>query len=235
MNESAVVSYLETNITEERINELSAVSAGLFPGAGPIAAIVGALVMRAVAAAKKYRDNIDNMPIVPPDLPSQLTYNDAVQFFQTKGLTGMFSEILAPAADPDNSDVLRARITASKAATAIKKCFDKDDALFNTVYAADMASGNYLHIWQTYHSFLALKASLQHDLAPASFKPMFDAVMEALTQEPAAQVKGSEPYKQVRKLVQDRIKKVVPGLDVGPLMDGMLVSLGDLSKQGGTT
>ena len=229
MNEGAVLSFLGTNITKERINQLSASAAGLFPGAGPIAAIMGALVMRAVAAAKKYRDDIDTMPIVPPDLPSQLTYSEAVQFFKANGLTGMFSEILGPAADLNNPDIQRARVVASKAATAIKKCFDKDDALFNTVYAADIAQANYLHIWQTYQSFLTLKSSLRHDLAPASFKPMFDAVMEAVIQEAAAQVKGSEPYKRVRVMVQERIKNVVPGLDVGPLMDRMLIGLGDLT------
>ena len=139
MNEGAVLSFLGTNITKERINQLSASAAGLFPGAGPIAAIMGALVMRAVAAAKKYRDDIDTMPIVPPDLPLQLTYNEAVQFFKANGLTGMFSKILGPAADLNNTDIQSARVLASKAATAIKKCFDRDDALFNTVYAADIA------------------------------------------------------------------------------------------------
>ena len=229
MNEGSVVSFLETNITQERINKLSTATAGLFPGAGPIAAIVGALVMRAVAAAKKYREDIDNMPIVPPELPSQLTYNEAIEFFQTKGLTAKFHKILAPAADLGNPDIMKSRTIVLKAATAIKKCFDTDDNFFNAVYAQDITDGNYLRIWQTYQSFLNLKAFLQHDLAPASFKPMFDAIMEAVIKEAAKQVKGSEPYKQVREMVQTRIKNIVPGADVGPLMDQMLDRLGDLN------
>jgi hypothetical protein len=226
MNERAITNFLNNNITQKRVNALAQASNAALPGSGVVVAILGALVMRAVASAKEYIDRIDQMPIVPPDILPHMTYNQAIKFFKDKNLTGMFSEVLQPAADENNPDIVRARAQAGRAATVVKKCFDSDDGLFNVFYQNQIENGEYLTVWKTYGEFLEFKASLRYMLPPAKFETMFEAILKAVAKEGVKQIKDSEAYKRVKELVKSHIDKIVPSNIAD--MDKVINKIGDI-------
>lgn len=226
MNERAVTMFLTKHITQENVNALAQTTNAALPGAGVVVGILGALVIRTVAAAKDYINRVDQTPIVPPDILSHLTYKQAIQFFEDKKLNGMFQEILTPSADPNNPDINRARVLAARAASVIKKCFDGDDGLLNVFYDNQIAHGEYLTVWKTYGEFMEFKARLRDLLPPAVFETMFDVVVKAVAKEGVQQVKKSKTYKQVKEMVEEHINKIVPGNFVD--IDKILDQLGDI-------
>lgn len=221
MNERVVTSFLSRHITNERVNALAQMTNAALPGAGMVVGILGGLVMRAVAAARQYIKKVDEMPIVPPDILPHMTYKRAVRFFKEKKLTNMFKELLEPAADASNPSVYRDRIRAARAASVVKKCFDKDDVLFNVFYHDQIVHGEYLTIWETYREFLEFKASLRDLLPPAKFKTMFQEVLKAVAKEGAKNIKESKTYARIKELVNEHVNKIVPGnvVDIDKIVD----------------
>ena len=210
MNERSVVNFLNKQISKERVNALAQTTNAALPGAGVVVAILGALVLRAVAAAKEYINRVDQAPIVPPDLLRHLTYTEAVRLFQQKQLKGMFKELLAPAADVNNPNINRDRVLVARAASVVKKCFDGDDGLFNVFYQNQIAHGEYLTVWKTYPEFLEFKARVRDLLPPAAFQTMFDTVVKAVAKEGVQQIKKSDAFSRVKDLVKAHANKIVP-------------------------
>lgn len=221
MNERTVVNFLNKQISKERVNALAQTTNTALPGAGVVVAILGALVLRAVAAAKEYINRVDQTPIVPPDLLSHLTYTEAVRFFQQKQLKGMFKELLTPAADANNPNINRDRVLVARAASVVEKCFDGDDGLFNVFYQNQIAHGEYLAVWKTYPEFLEFKARLRDLLPPAAFQPMFDTVVKAVAKEGVQQIKKSATFDRVKELVHAHADKIVPGniVDINKILE----------------
>lgn len=211
MNDRTVVNFLNKQITKERVNALAQTTNTALPGAGVVVAILGALVLRAVAAAKEYIHRVDQTPIVPPDLLRHLTYTQAKTFFKNSKLSGMFTELLAPAADVNNPNVNRDRVLVARAASVVKKCFDGDDGLFNVFYQNQVAHEEYLTVWKTYPEFLEFKARLRDLLPPAAFQAMFDTIVKAVAKEGVRQIKDSDAFNRVKELVQAHANKIVPG------------------------
>ncbi len=221
MNERTVVNFLNKQISKERVNALAQTTNTALPGAGVVVAILGALVLRAIAAAKEYINRVDQTPIVPPDLLRHLTYTEAVRLFQQKKLKGMFEELLTPAADVNNPNINRDRVLVARAASVAKKWFDGDDALFNVFYQNQIAHGEYLTVWKTYPEFLEFKARVRDLLPPAAFQPMFDTVVKAVAKEGVKQIKESDAFSRVKELIQAHANKIVPGniVDIDKILE----------------
>ncbi|MCH7664191.1 MAG: hypothetical protein IH859_10035 [Chloroflexi bacterium] len=211
MNERAVTAFLNKHITQERVNALAQMTNTSLPGAGLVVSILGALVVRAISAAKEYIDKVDQTPIVPPDFLHHITYREAVNFFEEKKLDGMFKELLTPAVDESNPEINRDRVIVARAASVVKKCFEDNDRLFKVFYHNQIVHGEYLAVWKTYGEFLMFKAALRNLLPPAKFENMFKSVFTAVAKEGVEMVKKSDAYKRVKELVEEHINKIVPG------------------------
>ena len=226
MNERLVTNFLNKHITQDLVNALAQSTNSALPGAGVVVGILGALVMRAVAAANAYIDQVDRMPIVPPEIPAMMTYSEAIQFFEEKKLTGMFSKLLKPTADQSNPDINRARVLVTRAASVVKKCFNEDGSLFKVFYHDQITHGEYLTVWETYGEFLEFNSRLRALLPPADFKPLLDAVNKAVAKEGMQQIEKSQAYQCVKQLIEEQINKVVPGNLVN--LDKIIDQLGNI-------
>lgn len=225
MNERIVTDFLGKHITKERVKSLAGILP--FPGAGIVVGILGGLIVRAIAAAKEYIERIDKMPIIPPELPNILTYEEAERFLKQKQLEDTFRDLLALARNQDDPSVNDYRAKVGCAATVVKKCFDGNDGLFNVFYKDLIDKKEYRKVWETHDKFLYFKKELRRLLPPADFKTMFDTVLDAVKEEAVRQIKDSKVYEQVKGMVKNRIDEVVPGNNVD--MDKVIATLGNIT------
>lgn len=182
MNQTEMVKTLNKFANKKNLDKAVALATAVNPAAGIAAAIVGAILVRGIAAADQYIENTYEAPLIPPPTPYILSFTDSMAFLEEHNLIENFrAEIdgVSPTDNPANYEDCENEIM--DAASFMRKAVVKNDPIFNAFFFGYIKNGNLLKIWEERKRFGNFKSELKKALPPAKFTPMSQAIWEAVT------------------------------------------------------
>ncbi|MFB3922940.1 MAG: hypothetical protein ACE145_14540 [Terriglobia bacterium] len=160
----ALEARLSGLITNQNVERLAGILGGMNPGAGIIAGMIGAVIVRAADNINAFIAEQWGRPIMPPEVLIPMSYDVAVRFLRTRGLAETFApELSAAESEPDLWTKRKKQDDVCSIASVMDLVLnhrDRESAAFG-FFASQISQKNYRQIWDHWEEYLQAREELK--------------------------------------------------------------------------